>query len=94
MGVGYDVEEMEEDLVDRREEAIEIEGVTVETPTSIAAALAPLGETWNVVESDLCAVFVTPLVVDDDGIPKTSYMCLRRCEDRTSKPDWTAAVDR
>jgi hypothetical protein len=92
MGVGYDVEEMEEDLVDRREEAIE--GVTIETPASIAAALTPLSEAWNVVESDLCAVFATPLVVDDDGIPKTSYICLRRYEDRTSKPDWTAAVDR
>jgi hypothetical protein len=84
MGVRYDAEEMEEDLVDRREDAIE--GVTVETP--------PLREAWNVVESDLNAVFATPLVVDDDGVPKTSYIWSRRCEDTTSKPDWTAAVER
>jgi hypothetical protein len=83
---------MEEDLVERQEEAIE--GVTVETPASIAAAFTPLSEAWNVVESDLCAVFATPLVVDDDGIPKTSHIWSRRCEDTMSKPDWTAAVDR
>jgi hypothetical protein len=73
MGVGCDVEEMEEDLVDRRDDAIE--GVTVETPPSIDSALTALSEAWKVVESDLCAVRATPLVVADDGIPNTSYIC-------------------
>jgi hypothetical protein len=34
------------------------------------------------------------VVVDDDGILKTSYICLQRCDDTASKTDWSAAVDR
>jgi hypothetical protein len=53
MLVGYDVEETEEDLLDRREEAIE--GVTVEALPLIAGAFTftPLQEARKHVESDL-----------------------------------------
>jgi hypothetical protein len=53
MLVGYDVEETEEDLLDRREEAIE--GVTVEALPLIAGAFTftPLREARKHVESEL-----------------------------------------